>query len=321
MAGTGKEGTSLATYTTSLQVIRKLAEGGMGSVFLAEQLGAAGFSKTVAIKVIRREFLNDKETVTLFFDEAKLVADLVHPHIVQVYNLAEYKGRYFVVMEYVHGMNARDVMLRHLDQGRSIPTDIAAFIVSRICRGLYYAHRKRDRKGVHLGLVHRDVTPSNILCDLRGSVKLSDFGIAKALTMNIPDETKVIMGKLPYMSPEQARGLPTDPRCDIYALGLVLYELLSGTPVFMPKSREQLMYLQEKGVPPIDSVRKNVPPDLAAIVKKATELDVDARFADANEFGTALETYMYSNRYGPTNEKLAEYLQQIFPEIDWDRVE
>jgi serine/threonine protein kinase len=316
-----KDTGSIATYTTSLRVIRKIAEGGMGTVFLAEQLGVEGFAKTVAIKVIRKEMLNDIETVTLFLDEARLVADLVHPHIVQVYNLAEYKGRYFVIMEYVHGVTARDFLLKHLDQGRTVPTDLAAFIVSRVCRGLYYAHRKQDRKGRHLGIVHRDVTPTNILCDFRGNVKLSDFGIAKALTMNVPDETKVIMGKLPYMSPEQAQGQETDARSDIYSLGLCLHELLTGSPVFMPSSREELIRLQQRGVPPVDQQRKSVPPQLARIVAKAVEYDVGARYQDANEFGTALETYMYSDRYGPTLEKLAEYMRQIFPDIPWDRVE
>lgn len=321
MADKSRDSGNIATYTANLKVIRKLAEGGMGSVFLAEQLGVEGFSKTVAIKVIRKDMLDDRETVTLFFDEAKLVADLVHPNIVQVYNLAHYKGRYFVIMEYVHSVTARDFALRHLDEGRQIPVDLAAFIVSRVCRGLYYAHRKRDRKGRHLGIVHRDVTPSNILLDFRGNVKLSDFGIAKALTMNVPDETKVIMGKLPYMSPEQARGLPTDPRSDIYSLGLVLHQLLSGMPVFSPRNREELLEMQLGKIPYVSAMRKSVPGELSDIVAKATQYNVEERLADANEFLVALETYMYRDRYGPTNEKLAEYMRQVFPDIDWDRVE
>lgn len=312
---------SIALYQISLSVIKKLAEGGMGAVYLAEQYGAEGFSKTVALKVIRRELLEDDESVKMFLDEAKLVADLIHPNIVQVYHLAEYKGRYFVVMEYVHSITSREFNMRHVEKGRQIPIDLAAFIVSRVCRGLYYAHRKTDRKGRHLGIVHRDVTPTNVLIDFRGNVKLSDFGIAKALTMRIPDEKKIIMGKLPYLSPEQARGQGTDHRSDIYSLGLCLHELLTGVPVFMPRDRSELMALQELGVPSVRDDRPTVPQELDEIIQRATAYRVKDRLKDANEFLVVLETYMYRDRYGPTNEKLAEYTRQQFPEIHWDRVE
>lgn len=312
---------NIAVYQAQLRVIKRLAEGGMGAVYLAEQYGADGFSKTVALKVIRRELLEDAESVRLFLDEARLVADLVHTNIVQFYHLAEYGGRYFVVMEYVHGVNARELNLRHIEQGRLIPIDLSAFIVSRICRGLYYAHVKTDRRGRHLGVVHRDVTPTNILIDFRGDVKLSDFGIAKALTMNVPDERRVVMGKLPYLSPEQARGQRTDPRSDIYSLGLCLHEFLTGRPVFMPNDRQELLGLQEVGPIPVRSERPAVPAKLEQIAAKATAFDPAERFQDANEFMVALEEYMYSSGYGPTNEKMADYVRAQFPEMHWDRVE
>jgi serine/threonine-protein kinase len=309
-------------FATRCRVIRKIADGGMASVYLAEQMGESGFAKTVALKVIRRDRLRDERTVRLFVDEAKLVADLVHQNILQVYNLAQYKGLHFIVMEFLHGLTARDFLERHRERERLIPVDLAAFIASRVARALAYAHDKRDRKGRPLGIVHRDVTTSNIMLDHRGFVKLSDFGIAKALTMSIPDETRVIMGKFPYMSPEQARGEKTSPRSDLFSLGVVLYELLTGAKPYEPTSRRELLRLfDEADVPSPTELRPIVPEELSRIVGKAISLDQADRFASAREFGDALEVYMYSSGYGPTNEKMADYLHAVFPEADRDRIE
>jgi len=314
--------TPIFEYAARCRIIRKIAEGGMGSVYLAEQIGEVGFAKTVALKVIKKERLEDERAVRLFLDEARLVADLVHQNILQVYNLASYRGMYFIVMEFLHGVTARDFLVRHTEEGRLPPVDLAAFIVSRVCRGLAYAHDKRDRKGQPLGIVHRDVTPTNIMLDFRGFVKLSDFGIAKALTMSIPDETKVIMGKFPYMSPEHAMARPTDQRSDIFSLGLVLYELLTGRRILEVRNRKELLKLFETAafVPP-DERRPVVPRELADICMRALEIDPADRYQSAREFGNALEVYMYATRYGPTNEKLAEYLNSVFPEVDRDRIE
>ena len=318
-------------YAARCRVIRKIADGGMGSVFLGEQVGEVGFAKTVALKVIRRDKLKDEKAARLFVDEAKLVADLVHQNILQVYNLASYRGAYFIVMEFLHGVNAREFLSRHVEKKSLPPVDLAAFTVSRICRALAYAHEKRDRKGRPLGIVHRDVTPTNIMIDYRGFVKLSDFGIAKALTMSTSaggelGETKFIMGKYPYMSPEQAAGSCTGRESDIFSLGLCLYELLTGERPFLghqeAKSRKELLGLFEtKRVVPPHELRPLVPSELSDITMKSIACDLDKRYESAKRFGTALELYMYSSRYGPTNEKLAEYLQAIFPEVDRDRIE
>lgn len=318
-------------YAARCRVIRKIADGGMGTVYLGEQVGEVGFAKTVALKVIRRDKLEDEKVARLFVEEAKLVADLVHQNILQVYNLASYRGVYFIVMEFLHGITAREFLERHRDrrvgEDGLPPVDLAAFIVSRVCRALAYAHEKRDRKGRPLGIVHRDVTPTNIMIDYRGFVKLSDFGIAKAMTMSTPDEARFIMGKYPYMSPEQARGERTGPGSDIFSLGLCLYELLTGTRPYEARSRKELLELFEaskretKHVPPPHELRASVARELSDITMKAAALDPGERYGTAKECGTALELYMYSSRYGPTNEKLAEYLQTIFPEVDRDRIE
>ena len=309
-------------FDTQIRIVRKLAEGGMGTVYLAEQIGEVGFVKTVALKVIRSDRLTDERGLRMFLDEAKLTADLVHMNIAQVYYLGSVGAQYFIVMEFLHAKTLREFMKEHRDRKQLPPMDYSAFIVSRICRALYYAHTKTDRAGRPLGIVHRDVTPSNIMIDFRGFVKLTDFGIAKALTMNMPDETKVVMGKYPYMSPEQAAGVPTDGRSDIFSLGLVLYELVTGARVYSPKDRKELLYMmQNYRIKDPRSINPHLPEELGAIIMKSLEKSLDARYQDARDFGDALEKYMYSKGYGPTNEKLARYMAKLFPSVDRDRIE
>ena len=219
-------------YLTSYRVIKKIATGGMGSVYLAEQLGAEGFRKIVAIKTIKREFLQNEENVRLFVGEAKLVADLIHENVLQVYQLGETGGVYYIVMEYANGHNLADFIKEHKTRQKVTNVEIGAFIISRVARALDYAHKKNDINGKPLNVVHRDVTPSNVIITFNGVVKLTDFGIAKAVTMKTPDEAEVIMGKLPYMSPEQAKFQGTTPQSDIFSLGLVMYELLTNVVVY-----------------------------------------------------------------------------------------
>jgi serine/threonine protein kinase len=308
-------------YVARVRILRKVAEGGMGTVYLAEQLGERQFKKIVALKVIKEDRLQDRQALQMFLDEARLVADLVHSNIAQVYNLGRVGNLYFIVMEFLHARTLAEYLNRHRELGIHPPFDMSAFIVSRVCRGLDYAHTKRDIYGRHLGIVHRDVTPTNIMIDFRGAVKLTDFGIAKALTMNMPDETKVIMGKLPYMSPEQASGGVTDARTDIFSLGLVLYECLTMTRVYMPKTRKELIELMTKyRIRDPRKIVPAIPEDLASITMKALEKKPEDRFQTAFEFGDALERHMYGKGYGPTNEKLARYLLEIFPGVDRDRV-
>ncbi|MGH7143355.1 MAG: serine/threonine protein kinase [Planctomycetota bacterium] len=309
-------------FAARILPLRKIADGGMGSVYCAELCGEVGFAKTVALKVIKRDRTTDRQALQMFLDEAKLTADLVHANIAQVYFLGMFNQLYFIVMEFLHAKTLTQVIRRHREMNSLIPIEEAAFIVSRVARGLEYAHTKRDRSGKHLGIVHRDVTPSNIMIDFRGAVKLTDFGIAKALTMNVPDETKVIMGKFPYMSPEQAGGQRTDARSDIFALGLVLYEATTGTRVYTPKTRQELLEMMTKyRIRDPRKINAQIPDELAAIIMKALEKTVDERWQSARELGDALERHMYGKGYGPTNEKLARYMAQIFPDIDRDRIE
>ena len=228
------------TDTLQFRLGRKIADGGMGSVYEATIFGSEGFEKTVALKTIREKFTGDRDFVELFIGEAKLVANLVHQNIVQIYKLGKWDKAFYIAMEYVNGVNLQQFMNRHIELGIKVPVELGVFILSRICRGLEYAHSKKDAFGNSLGVVHRDVSPKNLIISAEGEVKITDFGIAKARNLMKDQEGQVLMGKAQYMSPEQAQYLPTDRRSDIFSLGLVSYELLTGEPVSVQQKKPRL---------------------------------------------------------------------------------
>jgi len=281
-------------------------------VYEAVQLGAGNFRKTVAVKLIRGEYSAIEEFQKNFIGEARLVADLIHTNIVQTYHLGKVGGQYFMVMEFVRGVNLEQFIEQHRRQRIPIPVDLAVFIVSRVARGLAYAHTKCDREGRHLNIVHRDIGPKNILMALEGDVKLTDFGIAKALDLMYNEEGQVIAGKDEYLSPEQANYGITDARADLFPLGIVLTELLLGRNIFRSgdrlRSRHNILHLP---IPSFASLRPDIDPKLEAIIQRALERDRDKRYQSALEMLTALEVYIYGDGYGPTNEKLAVYLKKL----------
>jgi serine/threonine protein kinase len=300
------------------EMTRKIAEGGMGLVYEALQLGAGNFKKVVAVKLIREEYSAIEEFQNNFIGEARLVADLIHTNIVQTYHLGKVGGQYFMVMEFVRGVNLEQFIEQHRKLGKPIPIDLAAFIVSRVARGLAYAHSKCDREGRHLNIVHRDIGPKNVMIAYEGDVKLTDFGIAKALDLMYNEEGKVIAGKDEYLSPEQASYAITDARADLFPLGIVLTELLIGRNIFRSadraQSRRNILTLP---IPEFGKLRTDIGPtdnwpDLEAIIQRALQRDREQRYLSAAEMLNDLELYLYSDRYGPTNEKLAVYLKNLF---------
>ena len=294
------------------ETVRTIAEGGMGVVYEAVQHGAGQFSKTVAVKLIREEYSTIPQFQNNFIGEARLVADLIHTNIVQTYHLGMIGGQYFMVMEYVNGVNLEQMLERHAALNRALPVDLAVFIVSRIARGLAYAHVKCDREGRLLGIVHRDIGPKNIMIAHEGDVKLTDFGIAKALDLMYNEEGQVIAGKDEYLSPEQASYAVTDARADIFPLGIVLTELLLGRNIFRSHDRlESRQNILSLPIPKFASLRPEINPKLEAIIQKALQRDRKDRYQSANEMLTALEVYLYSDGYGPTNEKLGAYLREL----------
>ena len=295
------------------EMVRKIAEGGMGLVYEAAQLGAGNFRKVVAVKIIREEYSAINEFQKNFIGEAKLVADLIHTNIVQTYHLGQVGGQYFMVMEFVGGVNLEQFLEQHLAKGKAVPAELAAFIISRIARGLTYAHQKCDREGRHLNIVHRDIGPKNIMIAYEGDVKLTDFGIAKALDLMYNEEGKVIAGKDEYLSPEQASYAVTDARADLFPLGIVLTELLLGRNIFRATDRAQSRRnILTMPIPQFSSLRSDIEPRLEAIIQRALQRDRDKRYQSAFEMMTDLEMYLYSDRYGPTNEKLGVYLKELF---------
>jgi serine/threonine protein kinase len=298
--------------TYRYRIVREIASGGMGTIYEALQLGANGFAKRVAIKTLLPRLAANKRFIDMFIDEAKLVADLVHENIIQIYHLSQTSEGWHIVMEYVNGISLHDFIRGHAIMPEALPTKLAVFIASRIARGLAYAHARTDTHGEALHIVHRDVCPNNVLVTTEGLPKLGDFGIAKAANTVTPE--RGLMGKLYYMAPEQARKEAVDFRADIYSLGLVLFELLAMRPArrFDDEDGEDILHLAEDGKLNWDALPGSVDDELRDILKKMLAPDPNDRFRDTNEVGYALEYYIYHSGYGPTVVTLEKYLNTHF---------
>jgi eukaryotic-like serine/threonine-protein kinase len=295
------------------EIVRKIFEGGMGVVYEAEQNGAREFVKRVAIKVIRQNYANQHQFIENFIGEAKLVADLIHTNIVQTYHLGETNGVYFIAMELIRGVNLEQFAQQLEDKRRVLPKELAVFIVSRVARGLAYAHAKTDKDGKPLGIVHRDVSFKNIMIAFEGDVKLTDFGIAKARGFLVDNEGEVVAGKADYMSPEQADFQITDKRSDLFSAGVVLAHLLLGKNIFKGASAEESRQrMISMPVPDFRNLDSRVDDRLNEIVHRALARDLAQRYATGDELLYDLEHYIYHSGYGPTNETLGKYIRELF---------
>jgi serine/threonine protein kinase len=294
-------------------IVRKIFEGGMGVVYEAEQNGARAFVKRIAIKVVRQNYADQKQFIENFIGEAKLVADLIHTNIVQTYHLGETRGVYFIAMELIRGVNLEQFSQQLHDKKRQLPKDLAIFIVSRIARGLAYAHAKTDKDGKPLGIVHRDVSLKNIMIAFEGDVKLTDFGIAKARGLLSDQEGEVVAGKADFMSPEQADFQVTDKRSDIFSSGVVLGHLLLGKNIFKAETAEQSRHrIINLPIPDFRTLDERIDDKLNEILHRTLARDINKRYATADELLYALEHYIYSTGYGPTNETLGRYIRELF---------
>lgn len=268
-------------------VLEHLSEGGMGAIYVGKKLGAGGFEMEVVLKQLLPEFTQQEEFIDLFLREAKLSATLDHANIVHTIDLVTAGGEYFIVMEYLPGGDLRTLIKRAKRRGKRFSPAAAIRICRETLSALAYAHVKRDFDGQPLKLIHRDVSPSNILVSYTGEVKLTDFGIAKASTHN--SLFYKVKGKIGYMSPEQAKSDPLDHRSDLYSLAVCMYEVLTGERLFvhagLTTSAEEI-YSQP--VPPVSKKVPGVPADLDAIMKKALAINPDERYQTAGEFNEAL---------------------------------
>src|SRR5256712_10665027 len=288
----------------------------MGVVYEAEQLGARGFIKRLAIKVIRQNYANQKQFIENFIGEAKLVADLIHTNIVQTYHLGEARGVYFIAMELIRGVNLEQFAQQLTDKRRVLPSELAVFIVSRVARGLAYAHAKTDKDAKPLGIVHRDVSFKNIMIAFEGDVKLTDFGIAKARGFLVDNEGEVVAGKADYMSPEQANFQVTDKRSDLFSAGVVLAHLLLGRNVFKgatpEESRQRMMNLP---IPDFCALDERIDARLNEILHRVLARDLDKRHPNGDDLPYDLEHYIYHSGSGPTNETLGRFMRELFGQM------
>jgi serine/threonine protein kinase len=301
-------------YAGSFRLVRKIAQGGMATVYEAEQLGPAGFAKRVALKVIHPHYAKENTWLQLFIDEAKLSANLVHGNIVQIYQLGEVEGQYYITMEYIRGPTLRSMIDRHRELDWPMPTSIAAYVASRVCRALDYAHNFTAPDGRRLDIVHRDVSPRNIMASWDGHIKLADFGIAKANTSIDPAASRTMaLGKKHYMSPEQILGLEVDARSDVFAVGLVLFEMLSLEQVFAEDITE--LAIDEVTTRPIPLLRSRVTGAPAAIEQIiAAALDREpSRRPTAAVMGSVLDRWCEEQPIVASPDRLQEHLAALFP--------
>lgn len=293
------------------EVIRRLGVGGMAEVFLAKKRGAEGTYKLLVVKRILPQYGESARFRTMFAEEAMLATRLNHPNIVQVYEFQDYaEDGQLLSMEYVEGPDLRKVMRAARTKRTRLPPYVSAYIIGEVAKGLHYAHDRKDERGQPMEIVHRDVSPQNILISFEGSVKIADFGIASANLFR--EEPGVLKGKTGYMSPEQARGERVDRRTDIYSLGVVFHELLTGRALHGAAEGNELLEAVRAGqVEPPSTFVRDVPRELENLVMKALARDVDERFATARDFAAAITRALFQSQQPVDAHTLESVLEQI----------
>lgn len=275
-------------------LVDQIASGGMAEIYKSIGVMTGGTRQTLAIKRILPQYSRDAEFISLLIDEAKLMVFLNHPNIVPIVEFGKVDESYYIAMDFVEGTTLKGLFKKVLKQREKIPINMALHIVREICSGLAYAHRKVDKNGKPLKLVHRDISPANILISFEGEVKIADFGISKAANQTHRTQIGIIRGKTGYMSPEQTKaGIEIDHRSDLYSLGIILYELVTGVRLFRADSVPEALRIVRKGeVPPLTTFRPEVTPKLEAIVRKALAVDPNDRFQRGEEFIDAINEYL-----------------------------
>jgi len=298
-------------------LIRKLASGGMAELFLAIQKSVAGFEKLVVIKRILPAVSQDRAFIDMLLHEARVAATLSHPNIVQVFDVGSVDATYFIAMEHVHGEDLRSIVRQMKKKDETeFPLEHALAIVLGMCAGLAYAHDKRDLDGTPLHIVHRDISPQNVVVTFTGDVKIVDFGIAKS-NAERPGQTQSghLKGKVPYMSPEQARGEPVDWRTDVFAAGILLFELTTGKRLFKAASEfETLKLICDQEYPTALQVRDGYPLELESVVMRALEKKREDRWQSAREMQAAIEEFVRRERVPVSNIALSQFMQRLFAE-------
>jgi len=289
--------------------------GGMAEVWRGKVFGAGGFERLVAIKRILPNIAEDEEFISMFQDEAKISVQLTHANICQIYELNRLGPSLYIAMEYVPGKDLRSIFERARKKGEPPPVPLVCYVIGKLCEGLDYAHRKKDQHGRDLNVVHRDVSPQNVLISFEGEVKVIDFGIAKAAGKVTKTQAGILKGKFGYMSPEQIRGLPLDRRSDVFAIGVCLYELLTGERLFVGESDFQVLERVRKAeVLPPSTYNRKIPEALERIVLKALAKDPADRFQYASELADELQRFLITSDSIFSRKDLMQYMKSTFAE-------
>jgi serine/threonine protein kinase len=297
------------------KILKKIATGGMAEVFLAKRVGMKGFEKLLAIKRIHPQFSENEEFIAMFIDEAKLAAKLNHRNIVQIYDFGSQQGSYYIAMEYIFGKDLRSILKKSKERGERFPLAQCAYIITEAAKGLEYAHTLKDHFGKPLQIIHRDISPQNILISYEGEIMLADFGIAKAASKSTETRAGVLKGKILYMSPEQAWGKPIDRRTDLYSLGVVLYEMVTQRKIFDADSEFSMLEKVRNAVvefPP--NVFENIPNNFLQVVQKALDKNPDHRYQSAHDMRVDLENYLLTTQERLSEKGISNYLKHLFRE-------
>jgi len=296
-------------------LLERVNVGGMAEVFIAKAFGVEGFERILAIKKILPTMAEDQEFITMFIDEARISVQLNHANVVHIHELGKYDETYFIAMEYVAGRDVRTILERYRRRSELMPTHQAVFIASKMCEGLDYAHRKKDARGQDLGIIHRDVSPQNILVSYEGEVKIIDFGIAKAANRMQKTQAGILKGKFGYMSPEQVRGMPIDRRSDIFAVGVILYEMLTGEKLFVGESDfSTLEKVRNADVPLPRQLNPDIPPGLEKVLLKALAREPEDRYQWASDLQEDLMRFLLSGEAMYSGKQLSNFMKDAFAE-------
>lgn len=303
---------SEARAQSSYKVSERLESGGMAEVFRGESFSVAGFKKQVAIKRVLPHLAANEKFIRMFLDEARLSARLSHANIVQVFDIGHVENTYFIVMEYIDGVNLKSVVEYLRGSRQPFPINLACHIAVKVCEGLFYAHNLTDSDGKHLNIVHRDISPPNVLISKNGEVKIVDFGLAKAAHSVEKTEPGVVKGKFSYLAPETAMGQEADPQADIFAVGIMLWEMLAGRKLFQGETDYQTVKLvQQATIPSVRALNPAVPEELEGVLRRALARDKSQRFATAEEFSDELATFLVRHRMKATSGELARVVHEV----------
>jgi serine/threonine protein kinase len=294
------------------RVVRHLASGGMAELYIARQEAMGGFEKEIVVKILQPRYAENPRVVQMFLDEARLAAKLNHQSIVHVYDVAEDGGMKYIAMEYIRGETLTEIVRRGLAAGKYLPLEHAVHVVRQTAAGLAYAHAFREPDGHLVRIVHRDVSPTNILVTTEGQTKIVDFGIARAQD-ELRDEGGGRPGKASYMSPEQVRGAGVDYRSDIFSLGIILYELALGQRLYRGPADAVMRRIVEEPIAPPTALRRDFPPALELIVMRALEKRPEDRYQSAEEMRVDLEEFLADEGLRTGSRRMAAYMKDIFP--------